>query len=73
MVEKCPNYLNGNAKKEYFLGTEVVLCTTKKCPYDNNLEITFELEPITICETKGLIEKIDILSGTNPPILRFKR
>jgi len=61
MEEKCQYYLEGKAKKAYFLGKENIICPLKpkECPYENGFQTFFELEPITLCETKALIGKIE--------------
>ena len=60
-MEKCESYLLGRAFTELEIGNKkLVLCQTKGCPYGKeefrHLE---DNKTYFICETKGLILKLD--------------
>ena len=56
-MEKCP-YAEGKAEKIPFPGVDSVICYLEKCPDNNGQSLHWELDPITICNTQGLLEKV---------------
>ena len=59
----CEHYLDGQTKKDYFLGNEVLSCKYAKnneCPYGNSEKLAWEgEEPLTVCLSKGLIKRLE--------------
>ncbi len=59
-MEKCPEYVLGNAREEFFLKNKVVLCNAKVCHYNKEFVTTFEEERMTFCTSKGLLKKVEL-------------
>ena len=59
-LEKCPEYIRGNAKEDYFFKNKLVFCSKKICPYNKEIPVSFDGEKITFCKSKGLLKKIEL-------------
>ena len=61
-MEKCPIYAEGKAGEEYLLGSRNVICSLKAgdCPYGKGLTFHWEGDPVTICRSKGLLQRIEL-------------
>jgi len=57
-MEKCPIYAQEKAEKIPFPGVDSVICYLEECPYNNGQTLHWELDPVIICKTKGLLEKV---------------
>ena len=58
--EKCPVYAQGRAGKIFLPQADGVICSLEEgeCPYNNGQTLHWEGDPITICNTGGLIKKV---------------
>ena len=59
-LQKCPEYLKGNAEEGTLLKNKVVFCSASVCPYNKEIPASLEGEPITLCRSKGLLKKVEI-------------
>ena len=57
-MEKCPVYDKGKAGETLLPGVDTIICYLEKCPYNNGQTLHWELDPIIICNTEGLLEKV---------------
>ena len=61
-MEKCHIYAEGGARELDFLGEKNVICSLKasECPYYKGITIHYEGDPVTVCGSKGLVEKVEL-------------
>ncbi len=60
-MEKCPIYAAGKAEEGYILGQENIICSleAEDCPYGKGLVFHNDGDPVTVCKSKGLVEKVE--------------
>ena len=65
-MEKCPIYDEGRAKEEYFLDGKKVICSLEaiECPYNKGITINYELDPVTVCRSNGLLKPEELEEGS---------
>lgn len=63
-LEKCPIYAEGKAQEQYFLGKKNVICSLEasECPYGKGLAVQLDGDPVTVCKSRGLLKKIELVN-----------